>query len=127
MPHVLIVDDDCDGSEAVARFLRRAGHQIECVPNGREAMRALLESKPDAVVLDVRMPEMDGLTLLEVLRSYLRWSHLPVIVLSAFITPEQSDRAQELDVEYIFHKGKFSLRQLGAAVDDVTGMTADSH
>src|SRR5258707_399150 len=116
MVDVLIVDDDPDGSEAVAAYLARAGHRVACVPNGQEAMRALLEAKPQAVVLDVRMPELDGLSLLEILRSYLRWSQLPVILLSAYLNDEQIERARELGVNHVFHKAKFALKELGAAV-----------
>src|SRR5437879_6533908 len=121
MGSVLIVDDDCDGSEAVATYLARMGHQVACVPNGQAAMRALLEGRPQAVVLDVRMPELDGMSLLEILRSYLRWSHLPVILLSAHVTQEQVARAKELGVNHVFHKANFALAELGAVVDEIVG------
>jgi CheY-like chemotaxis protein len=120
MAYLLLVDDDCDGSEAVATFLRRSGHQVDCVPNGHRAMAALTTNKPDAVILDVRMPKMDGIMLLEVMRSYLRWFEMPVVLLSAHITDEQADRAREMGVRHILHKTKTSLEELGAAVDDVT-------
>jgi CheY-like chemotaxis protein len=119
MADLLIVDDDPDGSEAIATYLSRAGHRVACVPNGQEAMKALLEGRPQAVVLDIRMPELDGMSLLEILRSYLRWSHLPVILLSAYVTEEQIERARELGVSHVFHKANFALKDLGAAVEQV--------
>ena len=88
MSHVLIVDDEPDSSEFVERFLQREGHRTSCVPNGRAALGALINGRPDVVVLDVRMPEMDGITLLEVLRSYLRWTKLPVILLTSHADDE---------------------------------------
>lgn len=124
MSRVLIVDDDCDGSEVVATFLRRCGHAVDCVPNGHKAMAALLSSKPAAVVLDLRMPQMDGIMLLQVMRSYLRWAEMPVILLSAHVTDDQSRQAQEMGVRHIFHKTKFSLDDLGAAVNELTGTSA---
>ena|SRR5438067_8456253 len=119
MAYVLLVDDDCDGSEAVATFLRRTGYKVDCVPNGHRAMAALTTKRPDAVILDVRMPQMDGIMLLEVMRSYLRWYEMPVILLSAHITDEQADRAREMGVRHILHKTKTSLEALGAALKDV--------
>ena len=118
MAYVLIVDDEPDSSEFVERFLQREGHKTTCVPNGREALAALINGRPDAVVLDVRMPEMDGIALLEVLRSYLRWNKLPVILLTAHANKPQIDRARQLGVEHVFHKANFTLVELQRAIED---------
>ena len=118
MAYVLIVDDEPDSSEFVERFLQREGHRTNCVPNGREALSALINGRPDAMVLDVRMPQMDGIALLEVLRSYLRWTNLPVILLTAHANKDQIDRAKELGVEHVFHKASFTLVELLRAVED---------
>jgi CheY-like chemotaxis protein len=118
MAYVLIVDDEPDSSEFVQRFLDREGYRTSCVPNGRAALGALINGRPDVVVLDVRMPEMDGLTLLEVLRSYLRWTKLPVILLTAHADKTEIDRAKQLGVEHIFHKANFTLVQLLRAIQD---------
>ena len=120
MSYVLIVDDEPDSSEFVERFLQKEGHKTACVPNGREALAALINGQPDAVVLDVRMPEMDGIALLEVLRSYLRWNTLPVILLTAHANKDQIDRAKQLDVQHVFHKANFTLPDLLRAVDEET-------
>src|SRR5207244_2018001 len=71
MPQILIVDDEPDSCEFVSRFLQMHGYQTRCVPNGRDALGLLLHNGFDAVVLDVRMPELDGISLLQILRSYL--------------------------------------------------------
>ena len=118
MAYVLIVDDEPDSSEFVERFLQREGYRTSCVPNGRAALGALINGRPDVVVLDVRMPEMDGLTLLEVLRSYLRWTKLPVVLLTAHADKSEIDRAKQLGVEHVFHKANFTLVQLLRAIED---------
>lgn len=121
MARVLLVDDDADGSEFVAQYLRRMGHKVDPVPNGHDAMVALTSStRPDAVILDLRMPQMDGMMLLDVMRSYLRWGDLPVIILSAFLSPPDVKRANDLGVQHIFHKSQFRLEDLGKALADVT-------
>src|SRR2546423_5002396 len=101
---VLVVDDEIDGSDAVVRYLARAGHMTRCVPNGREALSALANRTPDVVILDLRMPEMDGITFLEVIRCYLRWSYLPVILLTAHQADSTTERAQQLGARRVFHK-----------------------
>jgi CheY-like chemotaxis protein len=119
MPYVLIVDDQPDSSEIIERFLNMKGFKTVAVPNGREALGALVDGSPDALVLDVRMPEMDGISLLEILRSYLRWNHLPVILLSAHASRDDIDRAKELGVEHVFHKANFELPELYQALQAV--------
>jgi CheY-like chemotaxis protein len=112
MSHILIVDDEPDSCEFVSHFLKKQGYATRCVPNGREALEHLLRHGIEALVLDVRMPEMDGITLLEILRSYLRWQTLPVILVTAHATPEQLEKAKELGVYSIFEKSNFKLIDL---------------
>jgi CheY-like chemotaxis protein len=119
MPDVLIVDDEPDSSEFVERYLQREGFRTICVPNGREALAALINGHPDAMVLDVRMPEMDGIALLEVLRSYLRWTKLPVVLLTAHANKNQIDRAKALGVDHVFHKANFTLTNLLQALKEI--------
>jgi CheY-like chemotaxis protein len=127
MPYVLIVDDEPDSSEFVERFLHREGYKTACVPNGRAALEELIAGQPDAVVLDVRMPEMDGITLLEILRSYLRWNHLPVILLTAHADKGQIEQARELGVRHVFHKANFTLPALRDAIEQSIPPHAQSH
>ena len=112
MAYVLIVDDEPDSSEFVSRFLEQHGFETRCASDGREALKHLINHHADAVVLDVRMPDMDGLTLLEVLRSYLRWQNLPIIMLTAHATPQQIEQAKELGACRVFQKADFKLVDL---------------
>src|SRR4051812_29334186 len=82
MAKVLVVDDNEDARESFADMLRCAGHEVFCAPNGREALSHVLAQLPDVVLLDLLMPEMDGPSFLEVVRSYLRIQSLPVVVLT---------------------------------------------
>ncbi len=82
MASVMIVDDNADACEPLANFLGRAGHVVRCVQNGREALVGVIQEPPDVVVLDLILPDMDGPTFLEVVRSYLRLQSLPVVVLT---------------------------------------------
>lgn len=104
MAYILIVDDDFDGTEALVQHLRRDGHGVDHVPNGREALEAILARAPDLVILDIRMPEMDGIGLLEILRSYLRLSSLPVVTLAAHYSDHDMEKANALGVLKVFRK-----------------------
>ena len=118
MAQVLLVDDHLDGREAVARFLARRGHQSTAAYDGREAMSKLLTDRPDVIILDMRMPRMDGIGLLELLRSYRQWTKLPVILLTAEATPDEIRQARDLGVRHIFRKTQYDLEELSTAVDE---------
>jgi len=120
MASILIVDDDRDARESLAAFLQTAGHYAKCVPNGREALATLLADLPDAILLDLIMPEMDGPSFLEVVRSYLRIQSLPVVVLTGLSDSPMIDRARALHVNSILVKGKATpddiLKEIEAAL-----------
>ena len=118
MGHVLIVDDDVDAAEMLGESLRRAGHKVRSVPNGREALAALSEDIPDVAILDVRMPEMDGITFLEVMRCYLRWETVPVILITGFPDDPRLSRANRLGIKRTFVKASYSLEDVLATVNE---------
>lgn len=124
MATILIVDDDPDAADLVARIMRRAGHQVLIAPNGREAIALLGGALPDLVILDMRMPEMDGVSFLEVLRSYLRWQHVPVILVTAYPEGPDIDHAAELGAPDVFRKGDLGFDELLAAVEQKLGARA---
>jgi CheY-like chemotaxis protein len=84
MSALLYVDDDVSGAEPFVLYLRRAGYDVKHVTSGAEAITALVDGTYDLILLDVRMRGMDGLEVLGVLRSYARWQHLPVVLLTAY-------------------------------------------
>jgi CheY-like chemotaxis protein len=126
MAYILVVDDEGDSREFVAKLLERRGHRVICAENGRKALKQLLNGQPELLLLDLRMPELDGIGLLEVLRSYLRWHDLPVIVLSAHGSDAELQRARDLGVSDIFHKANFVLTDLAAAVDRLVSGGSDT-
>src|SRR6476646_703936 len=101
MPHVMVVEDEKDSRDFVAEYLKREGHTVSTAADGETALRKLLNQRADAVILDVRMPRMDGIGLLEVLRSYLRWHNMPVLLVTGEASPEELRKARDLGVVYI--------------------------
>jgi DNA-binding response OmpR family regulator len=87
----LVVDDDADIRELVRRLLERAGLEVFDEPNGRAALRVFHEARPDVVLLDVAMPELDGWQTLERIRDL---SDVPVLMLTA--RDAEADRVRGL-------------------------------
>jgi len=112
------VDDNLDSAEALCQFLRKAGHTVECQADGRQALASVIQALPDVVVLDLMMPEMDGPSFLEVVRSYLRLQALPVVVLTALPESPMVDRARHLKVNTILTKAKASMDDVLKAVEE---------
>jgi DNA-binding response OmpR family regulator len=77
---VLVIDDDDDIRKLVRMLLERTGATIRDAANGREGLREFHEWRPDLVVLDINMPELDGWTVLERIRDM---SQVPVLMLTA--------------------------------------------
>jgi two-component system OmpR family response regulator len=78
--HVLVIDDDVDLSTLLREYLEAEGFQISIQPNGRDGLAAALGNTYDAVILDIMLPQMNGMEVLQRLR---RESQVPVIMLTA--------------------------------------------
>jgi two-component system response regulator len=83
MATVLMIDDVPLFRDVVLHALQRAGHQVACAANGAAAVEALKTIKPDLILLDLAMPEMNGLAFLKQLRADKALARTPVIVVSA--------------------------------------------
>jgi two-component system chemotaxis sensor kinase CheA len=80
---VLVVDDTADCREPLKRFLNVSGYHAVTASSGQEALAYLQRNHVDVILLDLMMPEMDGVTFLQALRSHDRWREMPVIVVTA--------------------------------------------
>jgi CheY-like chemotaxis protein len=117
MAEILIVDDDLQGCEPLARYLTHHGHAVVCTPNGRDAMNAVVTRTPHVVVLDLLMPQMDGPGFLQILRSYLRLRDLPVIVFTGAPNSPVADQAYKHGVAQVLAKATCKPSDVLSAVE----------
>lgn len=112
---ILIVEDDPDIAELVARYLDKAGFTTERVGSGREGLQAITERPPDLVVLDLMLPHMDGLEVCRLLRAHDGTAGIPIIMLTA--RAEESERIVGLELGADDYLAKpFSPNELVARV-----------
>ena len=117
---ILIIEDDPHATELVRLCLVREGHEVLSADNGLEGLRIALEAEPDLVVLDLMLPELEGI---EVCRRLRASSNVPVIMLTARV--DEEDRLAGLDIgadDYVTKP--FSPRELAARVRAVLRRTA---
>ena len=93
---VLLIEDDRDIAHMFGRGLRHYGHEVTLVADGRKGLEAALTSDVDIVLLDLRLPGLDGLEVLRRLRA--ERPQLPVAVLSNQSDPQVAEAAKELGI-----------------------------
>ena len=80
---VLVVEDNLVNQKVVAAVLTRHGFRVALAVNGREAMSAMNREAPDLILMDVQMPEIDGLTTARLIRENPQWQQVPIVALTA--------------------------------------------
>jgi two-component system alkaline phosphatase synthesis response regulator PhoP len=112
---VLVVEDDPDIAQLVAHYLEKSGFSVERLANGRDALASIAAHPPDVLVLDLMLPEMDGLEICRIVRGNVATAATPIIMLTA--RAEESDRIVGLEVGADDYLAKpFSANELVARV-----------
>ncbi len=84
---VLVVDDESDVTLVVGEALRDRGHEVECASSGGQAMAIAADFRPDAILVDIGLPDIDGVTLTELLRGSVTGKRLRVVAFSGYGDP----------------------------------------
>ena len=79
MSHILLIDDDEDMIALTGRWLEKAGYRVSKATSGKEALDRIAEEKPDLVLLDYAMPDMNGPAVLAEIRSHTDCREIPVL------------------------------------------------
>jgi CheY-like chemotaxis protein len=118
---ILIVDDEDDIREVAQLSLEMvAGWEVIPARSGEEGLRLAAEERPDAILLDVMMPDMDGPTTFRRLRDDPATASIPVILLTAKVQPADLRRFDGLGVEGVLSK-PFDPMELARQISDTLG------
>ena len=116
---ILIIEDDESISEIVSRVMQTAGYATHVAENGLKGLEMFYLTLPDLIILDVKMPEMDGWETLERVR---RVSDCPVIMLTVFGSTDDIIKGLELGADDYLVK-PFGIQELTARVNAVIRRT----
>ncbi len=117
---VLVVDDNEDNLRIISEILRTRGYSVRLAQDGATALRSLEEERPDIVLLDVMMPEMDGIQVLDRIRTNPKLAAVPVIMVTAKVEDEDVLAGYKGGADYYITK-PFTARQLLHGIGLVLG------
>jgi signal transduction histidine kinase/CheY-like chemotaxis protein len=115
---VLIVDDDVQNRALMARTLREKNLHVREAGNGVEALACVEKQIPELILLDLIMPEMDGITFLGQLRKIPQFSRVPVIVITSKDLTEDERRLLSLNVDSVMQKAAVDVQEVINAVGE---------
>ena len=103
-PKLLLAEDDPDQSEMLAEVLQEEGYDVETAFSGEAAEQKLLHRPYELVILDIRMPGLDGESVLRRMRARTNTAQTPVVVVSAFATDSEMKRYKQQGASASFSK-----------------------
>lgn len=98
-PLILLAEDNPPTAEITKEIIETLGYRVEVAPNGRLAVARTGELQPALVLMDVQMPEMDGLEATRTLKADARTARIPVVCLTAFAMAEEGRRCLDAGAE----------------------------
>src|SRR5271154_3596978 len=126
VPRILIIDDEADIREVTALSLETiAGWQVIMAPSGAQGIRRASLEQPDAILLDVMMPDIDGPTTYQILKQNGNTAHIPVLLLTAKVQGQDRRKLDELGAAAILSK-PFDPLTLADQISEILGWDRDS-
>jgi CheY-like chemotaxis protein len=121
MKQIFIVDDEILITKLYGEQLKRSGYAVTSASNTKEAIDALNKIKPDLVVLDYKLPDLDGQYFLAILKEKPETASVPVIVFTNY--PEEAERQQfgELGISEFLVKSEVSPKELVEKIEKILG------
>ncbi|MCX5667732.1 MAG: response regulator [Candidatus Omnitrophica bacterium] len=111
---ILLVDDEVDFVELMTMRFEANGYEVITANNGKDALDRVKKDKPDAILLDIMMPEMDGLMVLKNIRS--EDARIPIFITTAFSNEERVKTAERYNANGFIVK----TQNLGAEIKNIT-------
>lgn len=105
MNHVLVIEDQKPVRDAIGDILETIGCQVRLVGDGQAALEALLKTPFQLITLDLNMPSLDGVSLLETLAAQDNPNlQTPIIIISAYLSPNTTETLQQFGVTHFLSK-----------------------
>ncbi len=124
---ILYVEDAAVIRDTIARLLElKGGYKVAYAKNGKEGVEMALSWKPDIVLMDLRMPVMDGYKAIQEIKANPETRHMPVFVISAWSSKKERANAQMVGADDYFVKPP-DIDRLAEAIDAAVGNSKQTH
>ena len=94
--HILVVEDTIDLRINIIELLHMEGYEVSWAAHGKQAIQLLEKIKPQLIITDLLMPELDGFELIEYVREQTRWKKIPILVFTAMPAHENEMKVLKL-------------------------------
>lgn len=121
MAKILLIEDEPALQEALGEFLRSHGHRIAMASDGVGGLAEMRSARPELILLDLILPKMHGLDVLEAMRADPTLAGIPVIVLTNVESSDSVERAVELGAKAYLVKTNYTLDEVREKVEAVLG------
>ena len=125
MPTILLVEDNEPSRDALGRRLQRRGYRVVDAVDGRQAVSAAREMKPDLILMDLGLPVIDGWEATHLLKADAATQRIPIIVLSAHAMTNDRERALKAGADD-FDSKPIHFERLIEKIEDILGTAAPS-
>lgn len=115
---IVYVEDNQDIRSPISQILTMLGYEVMCADNGQQGVEAAESWKPDIILMDLRMPVMDGPTAIRKLRSNPDTSDIPIFVLSAYSDAQTRDLCRQIGVDRFMSK-PIDVDKVDAAIKEI--------
>lgn len=118
---ILLVEDDHFVSDIYKRKLASDGYEVLFAPDGREALKALEGTIPDLVLLDIMMPFVDGMEVLQKMKEDERWKNIPVVMLTNLAEKDNIEKSIAMGADGYVIKAHFTPSEVVQKIKTVLG------
>jgi CheY-like chemotaxis protein len=125
MNRILVIEDNAVASAVYRSTLVREGHQVEVATDGQSGLAALQREPPSLLILDLMLPGMDGIAVLQRIRATAGLEHIPVVVISNAYTPERLDQVWRAGATQVLTKANSTPKEIARVVREVLSAKAD--
>src|SRR5918911_1468535 len=112
MKKILIIEDDPIVAHIYRTRLEKEGYEVEVAPDGQAGFYRIHEVGPDAVLLDLMLPKMNGVDILKKIRAESRFGKTPIIVFTNAYVPNMVNESYQAGATQVFNKASLTPRQI---------------